>query len=95
MCLSLIKSIQITCLSPDFSRLRVLLSNSKEINFKELGPKDKDLVNSAKLNLPSFFEGGPLFGDTPNQASTVNRHMQRLSDNSMEKMSVAVSPLHT
>ena len=95
MCLSLIKSNQITCLSPDFSRLRVLLSNSKEINFKELGTKDKDLSKFHWIEPPSFSQAGSFVGGSPNQASTVNGYMQRLSDNSMEKISVAVSSLQT
>ena len=69
MCLSLIKSNQITCLSPDFSRLRVLLSNSKEIDFKEIETKKK--INSIGWNLPPILEGGSFVGDAPNQAPSV------------------------
>ena len=69
MCLSLIKSNQITCLSPDFSRLRVLLSNSKEINFKELGTKDKDLSKFHWIEPPSFSQAGSFVGGSPNQAT--------------------------
>ena len=80
---------------------RLQSSKSPLIKFKrnqflgtrEQKRKDKDLNKFRWIEPPPFSQAGSFVGDSLNQASIVKGHMQRLRDNSMEKINVAVSPL--